>query len=117
MIIFLCRAANAHMTGTYLADRHPNLKTSVINFGSPRIGNSAFKSWTETTLKNLSVWRFVFRRDIVPRIILRQLGYVHAGHLFMMYENNSKVYYHQVGNGWNYKGAPLSWYCEYYYKI
>ncbi len=105
--------ANAHITGAFLANKYPNMKITVINFGCPRLGNNAFKSWTEETLTNLSVWRFVYRADIVPRIIPRKMGYKHAGHLFMMYRKLSKVYYHQTGLQKIYMGAPWSWYCTY----
>ncbi len=105
--------ANAHITGTFLADKYPKMKITVINFGSPRLGNAPFKSWTEEKLTNLSVWRFVYRADIVPRIVPREMGYKHAGHLFMMYKKLSKVYYHQTGLQYIYMGAPWNWYCTY----
>lgn len=103
-------AANAHITAAYLADRNPNLKVRMINFAAPRLGNAAFKAWTETKLLNLSAWRFVYRQDAVPRVVLRIMGYVHAGHLWMLYKNSGKIYYRQVGDGSNYIGAPWNWY-------
>ena len=84
----------------------------MINFAAPRLGNAAFKAWTETKLLNLSAWRFVYRQDAVPRVVLRIMGYVHAGHLWMLYKNSGKIYYRQVGDGSNYIGAPWNWYCK-----
>ncbi len=86
----------------------------MINFGAPRLGNDDFKSWTEGNLTNLSAWRFVYRADVVPRLIPTQLGYVHAGHLFAIYRYKSEVYYRQRGVG-DYGGAPMNWYCKCYF--
>jgi len=105
--------ANSHITGAFLADKHPKMKLTVINFGCPRLGNNGFKAWTEQQLSNLSTWRFVYRADTVPRIVPRTLGYKHAGHLFMIYKSDSKIYYHQTGLKGIYQGAPWSWYCAY----
>ena len=105
--------ANAHITGAYLADKYPEMKVQMINFGAPRLGNKAFKTWTENSLTNLSSWRYVFRNDIVPRIIPDTLGFRHAGHLFQMNRLNSKVYYRQRGKRGVYQKAPLSWYCKF----
>ena len=105
--------ANAHITAAYLADKYPNMKVQMVNFGAPRLGNKAFKTWTEKSLSNLSAWRYVFRNDIVPRLIIDTFGYRHAGHLFQMNRFNSKVYYRQRGKSGVYKKAPRSWYCEF----
>lgn len=102
--------ANAHITATYLADRNPKLNIRMINFAAPRLGNGAFKLWTETKLTNLSAWRFVYRKDIVPRITPRNDGYRHAGHLSMLYRSKAITYYRQVGDEVNYRGAPWNWY-------
>jgi hypothetical protein len=104
--------ANAHITATYLADRHPNMKLRVINFGAPGVGNEGFKVWTEGTLTNLSVWRYVYRSDAVPRA-LELHGFKHAGHLFMFYKRESEIFYHQVGDGSTYKGVPSTWICKF----
>ncbi len=108
-------AANAHIVATYMADVYPKMNITTINFGSPRIGNHAFKVWTEDSLSNLAVWRFVNRKDIVPRAVSRSWGYIHAGHLYQLNEDAGHVYYRQSGDHRkHYKGAPLSWYCKYY---
>ena len=87
------------------------MMTTMINYGAPRIGNGYFKSWTEDILTNLSAWRFVYRSDVVPRIIPTQFGYAHAGHLFAIYWYGAEVYYRQTGGG-DYGAAPTSWYCK-----
>lgn len=104
--------ANAHITSVYLADKFPNMKVKMINFGAPRLGNISFKTWSENTLTNLSAWRFVYRTDIIPRFIVDTFGYRHAGHLFQMNRNDAKVYYRQRGKENVYKKAPKTWYCE-----
>ncbi len=108
--------ANAHICAVHLAYAYSNMKVNMINFGAPRFGNDHFKSWTEESLTNLSAWRYVYRKDIVPRIIPKSLGYRHAGHLFAIYGYESEVYYRQSGGG-EYEGAPLGWYCKFYYNF
>jgi hypothetical protein len=95
---------------TYLADKYQEMKVTMINFGAPRLGNEAFKKWTERTLPNLSAWRYVNRRDIVPRTPIP--GFHHAGHLFAMNKRNAKVYYNQIGKKSEYEGAPNHWHCK-----
>jgi hypothetical protein len=98
----------------YLADRNPYLSVAMINFGSPRVGNRVFKEWTEKKLINLSAWRYVFRKDFVPRLPPRIHGYQHAGHLVMINRFHSVIYYNQNGDGkMNYDGAPKDWYSKY----
>jgi pimeloyl-ACP methyl ester carboxylesterase len=70
--------ANSQLFGTYFAYRYPEVNTYVTTFGSPRIGNYGFKVWADS-LKNLNVWRFVNRRDLVPRT--PSTNYDHAGHI------------------------------------
>lgn len=84
----------------------------MINFGAPGLGNEAFKVWSEGTLLNLSVWRYVYRSDAVPRF-LELNGFKHAGHLFMLYKQESEIFYRQVGDGLTYKGVPTTWICKY----
>ena len=103
-------AANAHITATYMADKYPKMNITTINFGSPRLGNRAFKTWTEEKLPNLAVWRFVNKDDVVPRVVSRTWGYIHAGHLYQLNKRNGLVYYRQNGDRFRYKGAPFSWY-------
>ena len=70
--------ANAQVFGTYYAYFHPDVKTYVTTLGSPRQGNYAYKVLGES-LSNLSVWRMVHCRDVVPRV--PNFNYYHAGHL------------------------------------
>jgi predicted lipase len=101
----------------YLSDKYPNMKITMLNFGAPRVGNEAFKKWSESTLVNLSAWRYVNDHDMVPRMIPNSFGYDHAGHLFQIWEGDyTEVFYRQVGNGSNYAGAPWYWYCKYLFK-
>lgn len=108
--------ATAHIMAVYLADKYPDMIVTMINIGAPRFGNEEFKLWSEG-LENLASWRYVFRRDIVPRIIPKTLGYHHSGHLFQVFKTptsyHSVVYYRQVGNGEDYAQAPYGWYCKY----
>lgn len=96
--------------GVYLADNNPDYLFNVVNFGAPRVGNDDFKTWTEDSLTNISVWRFVFRADIVPRIMhgYEMHGYDHAGHLFQIWRKSSELFYTQNGGG-EYEGVPSSW--------
>merc|ERR1712038_757754 len=88
------------------------MNTTMINFGAPRLGNLAFKLWTEGTLTNMAAWRFVNDRDMVPRIIPQFLGYHHAGHLHQIWTErmHSLVYYRQTGDSTHYAQAPWGWY-------
>ena len=109
--IFCCRTgALSHIMGVYLASNYSDNEFNVVNFGAPRVGNEAFKTWTEQSLSNLSVWRFVFRADIVPRVLMHD--YDHAGHLFQVWSKKSEMFYSQVGED-DYKGVPGSWHCTY----
>lgn len=109
--------AAAQIMATYFADKYPDMKVTMINFGAPRVGNMAFKEWSENELDNLACWRFVLQRDLVPRGFPNFMGYYHAGHLFQVYKRNSEyyseVFYRQVGDGDMYARAPRSWYCKY----
>lgn len=103
--------ALAHMMGIYLADKYDDFKIDVITFAEPRFGNEALKEWVRTTLSNLTTWRFVYRKDFVPRVIPRFLGYAHTGHLYQFDDSSSAVYYDQTGEKEKqYIGAPRSWY-------
>ena len=99
--------------GAYLATTHSNMDFHVINFGAPRVGNQQFKNWSENTLSNLSVWRFVNRSDFGPRFFPNWAGYYHAGHLFQVWRRSSEANYRQVGEG-DYEGASDNWYCKYF---
>lgn len=80
----------------------------VITFAEPKIGNQAFKTWSQHSgsLDNLSVFRFVNRADIIPRIAFK--GYSHSGHLFQIWRSSSELFYNQDQGG-EYKTPPDSW--------
>jgi len=99
--------------GAYLATTHPTMQFNVISFGAPAVGNQAFKNWSENTLSNLSVWRFVNRSDYAPRVFPQSKGYYHAGHLFQVWRRYSEAYHRQVGGG-NYEGVDDSWNRKYF---
>ena len=100
-----------------MADKYPDMKVTVINFTGPRVGNQEFKDWSEAK-SNLAVWRYVYNRDIVPRLGPMSAGYRDAGQTFQIWpyipfyrpKGYSEIYYRHVGNGGSYVGAPNSWY-------
>ena len=103
---------------TYISDKHRLIPFKMINFGAPRVGNGDFKSWTEAELTNMSAWRYVYRKDAVPRMMSRHWGYRHAGHLVAINRRNSKAYYRQSGlEGTDYSTAPTSWYGEFWIYV
>lgn len=102
--------SKAHIAATYLADKYPTMKATMINFGAPRFGNEAYKKWSES-LSNLSAWRYVNDYDAIPRFIPNIFGFDHAGHLFQIWHGDyAEVFYRQTGDGENYAAAPWYWY-------
>ena len=105
------RGALAHIMACYMADKYPEIKVTMIGFGNPRIGNKAFKDWSERKT-NLAVWRYVYNYDTVTRIPAQIFGFHHAGHTFQIWQGDqSYVYFHHTGDG-NYLGVPWFWYCK-----
>jgi hypothetical protein len=98
----------------YLADKYPNIKVTNIGFGCPKVGNMAFKNWSEQK-SNLAIWRYVYNDDAVPRLpprtlLFQPLGFEHAGHTIQINPgNNCIIYYRHVGNGGAYSGVPSDW--------
>lgn len=92
-----------------MAAKNDDSNFRVITYGQPNVGNSGFKQWTENGLTNLSVFRFVNREDVVPRIL--GFRYKSAGHLFHIQKRKSTLYFNQDGGG-DYAGVPVSWYCK-----
>jgi hypothetical protein len=95
--------ANAQLMGTYFAHFQSHIQTHITSLGGPRQGNFAFKMLAES-MPNLSTWRMVFCKDIVPRV--PSVRYYHAGHLLYnrctddSVENGDRVgaYYRQAGD-------------------
>lgn len=52
------------------------LRTSVVNFGSPRAGNSGFHSLLQQEVPNF--WRVTHNRDLVPHTPPEDFGFYHA---------------------------------------
>mmetsp|Transcript_21945 Transcript_21945/g.36292 ORF Transcript_21945/g.36292 Transcript_21945/m.36292 type:complete len:338 (+) Transcript_21945:76-1089(+) len=95
-------AAVATLYGAYLAARMPERQVSVLNFGSPRLSNAAWKDWIQEELTNLAIFRFVYEEDFVPRLPLYSADYRHVGHLLYKFEHDDrqiKAYYQQTGQG------------------
>lgn len=63
---------------TIAADRYPRTR-AVYNFGSPRVGNAAFKLDYRPRL-----FRFVNTNDVITRAPAKSLGYDHVGSLRYM---------------------------------
>jgi len=102
----------AQVFGTYLAAKHDHLKVRVVSFGQTKVGNQSFRTWTQRSGEfdhNLSVFRFVNRNDIVPRLSVGR-GYKSAGHLFQIEKRKSVIYYsQQADQGEEYKIPPFYW--------
>ena len=99
----------------YMAAKYPHIKVTNIGFGGPKVGNMAFKNWSEQR-SNLAVWRYVYDDDAVPRlpprtVFFQPLGFEHAGHTFQINPgSNCVIYYRHVGNGGApYLGVPSDW--------
>lgn len=103
--------AMAQYFGAWMASKYPEMKVKVITSGQPKVGNGAFKSFTED-LSNLAVWRVVYDSDMIARgyFLKGTSSYVHAGHLLQVDEGDkTTAYYRQVGDRDVYEGVPDSW--------
>jgi Lipase (class 3) len=99
-------AADAVLVATELVLRQ-NRTVTCINFGCPRIGNYELIQ-AMNNLQNLSIWRFVLGWDLIPR--LPSYPFQHVGHTVQMSHNETKVYYHHLGNTTlQYAGVPSGW--------
>eukprot|EP00560_Eucampia_antarctica_P007871 CAMPEP_0197824934 /NCGR_PEP_ID=MMETSP1437-20131217/2118_1 /TAXON_ID=49252 ORGANISM="Eucampia antarctica, Strain CCMP1452" /NCGR_SAMPLE_ID=MMETSP1437 /ASSEMBLY_ACC=CAM_ASM_001096 /LENGTH=378 /DNA_ID=CAMNT_0043424755 /DNA_START=27 /DNA_END=1160 /DNA_ORIENTATION=+ len=86
------------LCGAHTAKILPDRFIQVINFGAPRVGNPSAKKWMES-LPNLSVWRYVYECDVVPR--MPYINYDHVGHLMQLNGENkerSRAHYLQIGD-------------------
>jgi predicted lipase len=52
------------------------MAAKLITFGAPRIGNRAFAEYISSHF--VESYRIVYRRDSIPHLPIRSLGYVHA---------------------------------------
>ena len=78
-------AAKAHLFGAYYAQVYPQRSIHLVSVASPRVGNYAFKIFSES-LENLRIWRIVNCRDLVPR--LPNFQYYHAGNFICRHCRN-----------------------------
>eukprot|EP00591_Stephanopyxis_turris_P012703 CAMPEP_0195512736 /NCGR_PEP_ID=MMETSP0794_2-20130614/4598_1 /TAXON_ID=515487 /ORGANISM="Stephanopyxis turris, Strain CCMP 815" /LENGTH=373 /DNA_ID=CAMNT_0040640593 /DNA_START=63 /DNA_END=1181 /DNA_ORIENTATION=- len=95
------------LCGAYTAKKFPDKLVSVINFGSPKVGNRKFKEWVDS-IPNLPIWRYVYEEDIVPRGFI--FDYHHPGHLIQLNGMNGKSsrvhYLHDGDKELGLAGAP-----------
>ena len=117
------RGGLSNCMGTYMADKYPDMKVTVVSFAGPRVGNQAYKDWSEAK-SNLASWRYVYNRDAVPRLGPLTAGYVDSGHTLQITPSRpgfdgwkpvmkpayTSIYYRHTGNGGSYAGVPLTWY-------
>ncbi|KAL7549372.1 hypothetical protein ACHAWF_012641 [Thalassiosira exigua] len=117
-------AADSVLLGAALHLAHPTETIRSINFGCPKIGNTRWSYWMdslqpdgaraiddggEEKLGSFTVFRFVNKIDIVPRLPEFEFG--HAGHtLQMSVGGDVKAYYDHLGNeDIGYAGVPFGW--------
>lgn len=120
-------AADSVLLGVALHLAYPNETVRSINFGCPKIGNSAWAFWVNSLqpdnggqipsvdggskkLGSFEIFRFVNKIDLVPRLPeLPPLS--HTGHtLQMSIGGEINAYYDHVGNGnLGYAGVPFGW--------
>mmetsp|Transcript_16232 Transcript_16232/g.23826 ORF Transcript_16232/g.23826 Transcript_16232/m.23826 type:complete len:403 (-) Transcript_16232:43-1251(-) len=104
-------AASSLLTAFGLS-QYPNFAKehiTVVNFGCPRVGNYQWRDLVDSS-PNLTIWRFVYERDLVARVPPTFLLYHHVGHLAQMEEDGMLAYYRQNRDKkLNYAGAPMGW--------
>jgi len=54
------------------------VKTDLITFGAPRVGNTQFSQYADKTLKGLNM-RVTYKDDVVTGIPSQAIGYRHSG--------------------------------------
>lgn len=104
--------ALATLSGAMLAHNlEPNaagIKTTVVTFGQPLVGDHRFKIWATYTFENLSIWRFVLSDDPIPRNPAAS-AYYPMGHLIQLESSTFTFYYDQIEKD-VYSGVPKSWF-------
>ena len=71
-------AALALLDGLYLSLNLPNAEVRVIGYGMPRVGNQAFANWVDSSRLSGQVTHINNKKDPVPILPGRSLGYHHA---------------------------------------
>ncbi|KAF8677549.1 Alpha beta-hydrolase [Rhizoctonia solani] len=64
------------LDAVYLKRQISGIKLKVVTYGQPRVGNSAFASWVDANLSDIS--RITNEKDIVPIVPGRGLGFAHS---------------------------------------
>lgn len=91
-------------------DNDKDLIVHSLSYGTPMTGDEAWKDFVdrEMLLNNrMSVWRFVYERDLIPRA---PLTFYHVGHTVQLDRHQVSAYYWHYGNKeQGYEGVPKSW--------
>eukprot|EP00591_Stephanopyxis_turris_P010258 CAMPEP_0195517324 /NCGR_PEP_ID=MMETSP0794_2-20130614/10365_1 /TAXON_ID=515487 /ORGANISM="Stephanopyxis turris, Strain CCMP 815" /LENGTH=346 /DNA_ID=CAMNT_0040646107 /DNA_START=81 /DNA_END=1121 /DNA_ORIENTATION=- len=100
-------AANSLLIAVALSEKlGEDVPIENISFACPRTGDETFRNYANQ-MKNVGIWRVVFKDDIVPRI---PLPHRHPGHTIQLDRRGAKVYYLHYGDEDNgYAGVPESW--------
>lgn len=87
-------AALSILYGAYVA-KHvlPDEAVEVMNLGAPRVGDETFYQSLQK-IPNLTIWRLVFRDDIVARCPPMWMGYRHVGHMLHWDKDDKVKAYH-----------------------
>eukprot|EP00935_MAST-01C_sp_MAST-1C-sp1_P002800 g2800.t1 len=84
----------ATLAATELADG--SVPVSLVNFGSPRVGDKAYAAWAQMRLNQTTPIRMRRQKDIVPAVPPRSVGYVHIG--TEVYDKHLDSKGHQTAN-------------------
>lgn len=85
----------------------PGMDILVQTIGSPRIGDETFKS-SIRQIRNLANWRLVYKDDVIPRLPLETQGYLHAGHMIYLRDEETEAYFEQTGDLDRYAGIGFN---------
>ena len=106
-------AALSQLFSLYLSEYLPqDIIINNLNYGCPKVGN---KEWAHVMnrRKQISSWRYVHNKDIVPRLMVSPKFY-HAGHNFQFDKDFARVFYYHYGDDeLGYSGVPDDWYSEF----
>ncbi|KIY71074.1 alpha/beta-hydrolase [Cylindrobasidium torrendii FP15055 ss-10] len=80
--------AIALISGVFLDIQIPAATVKVVTYGQPRVGNSAFADWVDAHLD--SVVHITNKKDLVPILPGRFLGFAHASGETHIREDDSK---------------------------
>lgn len=115
-------AADSVLLGVALHLAFPSENIQSINFGCPKIGNVELSYWIDSLQPgqsksegSLSVFRFVNKLDLVPRLP-DLVFFQHAGHTLQMSTGGEiRAYYNHWGDAdLGYAGVPFGWDAEPY---